>query len=149
MRSHHSPFPAELRSGFTGLNYFEPDPAYVVDARLEAAEAQTLDVPRTDGDVVQYECVGTLRFTLPTGAARLALYRTGDDHWLPVRDATNGLTTYPAGRYLDPDDPTFLDFNLLYNPFCAYNEAYACPLVPTENHLPVALSVGERYFEDP
>lgn len=145
MRSHHSPIPADVRSGFIGLNYYPPDPAYVVDATLTPDDSDaTLEVERTGGDSVVYDRVGRLDFMLPTGPARLDLFERDGHYWLPLRDATSGPETYGAGRYLDVDDPTFLDFNLLYNPFCAYSERYSCPLVPPSNVLAVPVRVGER-----
>ncbi len=79
----------------------------------------------------------------------LALYDTGHPgYFLPFRDRTSGSETYGAGRYLDiepSDDGTAtIDFNEAYNPFCAYNDAYACPLPPPENWLQVRIEAGER-----
>ncbi len=74
--------------------------------------------------------------------------------FLPFGDATNGATTYAAGRYLldtvkgadlgSGEGTLVLDFNFAYNPSCAYNERWVCPLAPNENRLPVAIQAGER-----
>jgi uncharacterized protein (DUF1684 family) len=68
--------------------------------------------------------------------------------FVPFLDATSGTTTYGAGRYLDLDpeaDGSYvLDFNLAYQPYCAYSAAYSCPLTPHENRLAVRIEAGER-----
>ena len=74
----------------------------------------------------------------------------GDGLFLPFKDQTTGKETYAAGRYVDldgPDDgPFVLDFNLAYNPSCAYGEPerFQCPVTPAENRLPIAVTAGER-----
>jgi uncharacterized protein (DUF1684 family) len=84
-------------------------------------------------------------------AVSLALYDSGHPgYFLPFRDATSGKASYGAGRYLDiepnSDGTVTIDFNLAYNPFCAYNDAYSCPLPPTENWLQVPIEAGEKDF---
>jgi uncharacterized protein (DUF1684 family) len=77
----------------------------------------------------------------------------GESLFVPFRDKTTGQQTYPGGRYMElhaegdlKDGETVpLDFNLAYSPFCAYSEAYECPLPPQENWLEVAVAAGERY----
>jgi uncharacterized protein (DUF1684 family) len=72
--------------------------------------------------------------------------------FLPFRDKTNGKTTYGAGRYLDisfpASDSIYLDFNKAYNPYCAYDDRWSCPLVPFENHLEVSILAGEKKYRD-
>jgi len=69
--------------------------------------------------------------------------------FLPFRDATSGVETYGAGRYLDvdpePAGTVVVDFNMAYNPFCAYDDASSCALPPYENWLPVPIRAGERH----
>ena len=69
---------------------------------------------------------------------------------LPLRDATSGKETYGAARYLDieqrPTDEYVIDFNLAYNPYCAYSEDYVCPFPPRENWLSVPIRAGEKNF---
>ena len=82
--------------------------------------------------------------------AQLAIYKgkEQEDLFLPFRDATSGNETYGAGRYLEPEELStgeiVVDFNLAYNPFCAYSENYSCPLPPFENHLKVPIRAGEK-----
>lgn len=152
-----SPIPAAERAGFVGLRYFDPDPTYRIEAPLfEHDDPETITVETTHDGERRYRNVGEFRVTLDGTDVTLQAYRAaGDDHrlWVPFRDATNGETTYPAGRYLDLQDPDHrtetgawvLDFNAAYNPYCAYAEAYECPLVPIENWLDVSVRAGEKY----
>ena len=101
--------------------------------------------------------VGHVHFSVAKNAAELAVYWLegyGGGLWLPFADATNGAATYGGGRYLYDtikgadlgvaDHDIVLDFNYAYNPSCAYDERWSCPLSPPENRLPFAVSAGER-----
>ena len=74
-----------------------------------------------------------------------------DNLFLPFADATSGNETYGAGRYLEiemqNEGQLLVDFNYAYNPYCAYNENWSCPLTPAENRLSVAIRAGESLFE--
>jgi hypothetical protein len=111
----------------------------------------------TDGEQDYLEA-GEFRFAVGGRDVRLQGYRrpAGDDGlWLPFRDETNATATYGAGRYVDLDPETdrladgrwVVDFNRAYNPFCAYSDAYECPLVPMENWLEVSIEAGEKRYE--
>ncbi|MFZ9005138.1 MAG: DUF1684 domain-containing protein, partial [Robiginitalea sp.] len=71
--------------------------------------------------------------------------------FLPFTDDTNGVETYDGGRYIDlriPEgDSILIDFNKAYNPYCAYNPSYSCPLVPPANHLPLSIPAGVMAFK--
>jgi len=75
----------------------------------------------------------------------------GAELFLPFADATSGHETYSAGRYIDPhmlpDGRVEVDFNYAYNPYCAYNERWSCPLTPAENRIKVEVRAGEKNFE--
>jgi len=136
---------------FRGLHYFEPDLDYRLVVPLHKESAETLRIPRTGGDVVEYTRVGFFDVDLPEGKGRLAAYRSpahGDQLWVPLRDATSGKETYGAGRYLEArplrDGNWLLDLNGAYHPYCAYDEGYTCPMVPFENHLDFPVRAGER-----
>lgn len=151
----HSPLPPDQREEFSGLDYFPPDPAYRVEATFEPDERreEITVMTSTDGEKVYYQW-GELYFTLSGDELCLQAYRSTPDeerYWVPFRDETNGTETYGAGRYLDlgaeerlDEDTWVLDFNRAYSPFCAYSEAYECPLVPIENWLDVRVEAGER-----
>ncbi len=151
-----SPIPAEDRPGFDGLRYFDPDPNYRLELDLhEHDEVTELRVETTQDGEQTYLRWGEFRFEADGVETSLQAYKPSpeaDRLWVPFRDATSGEETYGAGRYLDledPDDRTddgkwILDFNRAYSPYCAYSDAYECPLVPSENHLDVPIRAGEK-----
>jgi uncharacterized protein len=157
-----SPIPERDRPGFAGLRYFPPDPALRVAAAVEAPESGGVFVMQTsDGRDREYERYGLLRFTVGGQEYHLTAYRTPDADedeplFVPFRDAQAGRETYGAGRYLEIRPPhaaggageqeVVIDFNLAYNPYCAYSPAYSCPLPPAENTLPVAIRAGEMTY---
>jgi uncharacterized protein len=154
---------AGQRSRFAGLTWFPYDPEARVTAELrppQRGQELAVDTGGEDG-VVRYRRVG--RLATPYGD--LTLFWTlgyGGGLFLPFRDATAGGQTYGSGRYLtDTVKGTWgrglvhdggrltLDFNYAYNPSCAYNARWACPLAPPENHLPVPVEAGELAYPDP
>lgn len=150
-----SPIPRGERAAFDGLDYFPPDAAYRFELPLhEFAERDTLTVETTRDGERTYHRWGQFRFDLEGQERTLTAYRSDPDEerlWVPFRDGTSGEETYPAGRYLDldPGDRTddgrwVLDFNRAYSPFCAFSDAYECPLVPVENWLDVRVEAGEK-----
>ncbi|MFI1992178.1 DUF1684 domain-containing protein [Actinoplanes sp. NPDC020271] len=154
-----SPIPVEERPGFTGLRYYPANEAAIVDVPVRPAEGElTIDTGGPDG-VVRYTRAGILE--TPFGELTLwwiAAY--GGGLFLPVRDGTCGSSTYGGGRYLtDTVKGTHgrgvawlgsarvrLDFNYLYNPSCAYDPRWACPLAPPENRITAALEAGEKTY---
>ncbi len=102
--------------------------------------------------------VGTLEFSYQGKTYRLQIYKffSGDPEsaqhlFLGFTDETNGTTTYGGGRYIDlkenPENHYVVDFNLAYNPYCAYNPQYSCALPPAENHLPFPVRAGEKLLK--
>lgn len=156
LRDHpRSPLPRALREDFDGLDYYPPDPDYRFELELNVdPDKKDVVVDTTQGGERHYRRWGTFTFQLHGETRTLAAYRSapGEDRlWLPFRDETNGDTTYGAGRYLDLDeddrqgDAWVVDFNYAYSPFCAYSDAYECPIVPQENRLDTRVEAGERY----
>lgn len=153
----HSPIPEELRGGFTGLVYFPIDDSYTVEAEFVPSEStEVIKLHTTKNDLRDVVRAGTLTFTLNQTECSLTAFRfVGSDDqsfFLPFTDATTGDETYGTGRYIDleiNEDATdyVIDFNEAYNPYCAYNPNYSCPLVPEENRLPVAVRAGEKAWE--
>jgi uncharacterized protein (DUF1684 family) len=159
--AHHpqSPVPSGQRDGFRGLSYFPSDPAAVVECELRAATGSlALDTGGPDG-VVRYHRVAIA--LTPYGPLSLWwIDAYGGGLFLPVRDGTCGTESYPGGRYLtDTVKGTFgrgfvrlpggrarLDFNYLYNPSCAYDARYACPLAPPENRIAWPIQAGEQAY---
>ena len=157
--AHHgqSALPPERRAGFAGLSYFAFDPAGRVLADVEAADRRRYDVPSSDGATMAFERIGIARFALDGTPCQLELYWLlgyGGGLFVPFADATSGTETYGAARYLLDtvkgsdlgmrDGRLVLDFNLAYNPSCAYDPRWACPLAPPANRLDVAVRMGER-----
>jgi uncharacterized protein (DUF1684 family) len=161
-----SPLSDEARARFKGLVYFDPDLGYRVTTRLEPAEAGEPLVIDTGGDdgIITYRRAGWLRFELGGQDCRLTVFSLvgyGGGLFLPFRDGTSGRETYGGGRYLfdtvkntdglsldfragSPD--VTIDFNFAYNPSCAYDARWACPLAPRENWLRVPVQAGEKVF---
>jgi uncharacterized protein len=156
-----SPLPADARAGFGGLAYFPHDPALRTEAALEAEpDGPELVIPTSTGAPTRFRRVGTVRPELGGRPVPLAVYWLegyGGGLFLPFRDALAGRGTYGGGRYLldtvkgadlgtSPDgERLVLDFNCAYNPSCAYDPRWSCPLAPPENRLDVAVAGGERH----
>jgi uncharacterized protein len=124
-----------------------------------APAALALTLPNSGQDALSFERVGSVEVPFRDGPRRLSLFwMTGytGGLFLPFRDATNGTETYPAGRYLLDSAKSadlggdissgrlILDFNFAYQPSCAFDPKWACPLAPPENRLDVAIRAGER-----
>jgi len=150
-----SPVPAEQ---FAGLEFYPIDRGYRFELELQDHEdVETLTVETTAGGTQEYLRWAEFEFELGGEQRTIQAYRADPDDdrlWVPFRDDTNDEETYGAGRYLDlePDSHRLadgrwvLDFNEAYNPTCAYNEAYECPLIPMENWLDVRVEAGERAY---
>jgi uncharacterized protein (DUF1684 family) len=150
-----SPLTATQREQFRGLAYFPENPALVIHAELEESDDHAkVSMPTSDGALQIYRRAGRVRFAIDGREGRLTLFASDPDHglFLPFRDGTSGRETYGAGRYLDVGAPTggrvVVDFNYAYNPSCAYNEQWSCPLPPAENWLSVPIRAGEQRFQD-
>lgn len=155
-----SPLDGDARAAFTGLDVATYDPAFRFDAEVLAAPGRRLDVPTGTDGVVPFEEVGRVVLDGLGTLSLWALRSYGGGLFVPVKDATAGQAggTYGGGRYvLDTIKGADLgsssdggaarvvvDLNFAYNPSCAYDPAWACPLAPPENTLRVALPVGER-----
>lgn len=152
---HHpqSPLTPEQRRDFAGLEYFPENDALRLEVKIERFEGQSQIVMQTStGGVQEYVHYGRFKFQVDGKDTELTIYQ-GDDgyYFLPFVDSLAGKETYPAGRYLEPEplpgDRFLVDFNLAYNPYCAYNEMWSCPITPAENRLKVPIRAGEKLFE--
>lgn len=155
----NSPLTPAQKLAFDSLSYFAPAINYRVSAHLRrTAAAPTLALPRNDGGTDAYRAWATADFTLPGQGQpqhvqllqKVSPAGAQEPLFLPFADATNGHGTYGGGRYLDLPVPAdgaeeiTLDFNLAYNPYCAYNAGYTCPLPPAQNRLTVPVPAGEQ-----
>lgn len=151
-RAPDSPIRAEDRPGFDGLDYYEAVPALRFELEPMAADGAPITVQTSDGQERVYTREATVSFSVDGADTTLTLYGTSHSsgYFVPFRDATSGSETYGAGRYLDLEPPhdgrVTIDFNLAYNPYCAYNDAYSCPLPPGENWLTVPIRAGEKDY---
>jgi uncharacterized protein (DUF1684 family) len=150
-----SPVPPGEREAFDGLDYFEPDPDYRVEAAVTVHDQpEPVEMETSDGRTVRYERVVTFQFELDGESRELHGYRQNPDDaiFVPFRDRTTGQQTYEGGRYmelehdgeLDDGEDVTVDFNLAYSPFCAFSETFACPYPPEENWLETTIPAGER-----
>jgi len=151
--SHHSPLLPEQKADFHGLRYFPPNSALDLVVTLEMfPEKRTLEMQTTTGEVRTYVRLGRFAFEVEGQAASLTIYQADYGAFLPFVDSLAGVETYGAGRYLEPEelgDGRFhVDFNLAYNPYCAYNENWSCPITPAENRVNVPIRAGEMTYEE-
>ncbi|MCC9175332.1 DUF1684 domain-containing protein [Arthrobacter sp. zg-Y179] len=155
-----SPLPEDTRRRFRGLRTARYDPAFRFEAVIDDAGAgEKMEVATGTDGVVPFTRLGTVS---ADGVGSLAVWHLdsyGGGIFIPVRDATSGVDggSYGGGRYLldtikgadlgtgDLPGSLILDFNFLYNPSCAYDEAWACPLPGPDNTVDAALQVGELY----
>ena len=152
-----SPLKPENLKTFKGLSFFPVDSSFVVVAKLKRTNTSNFFEMKTSTTRLSKERVfGILSFKIKGLDYSLKVYQSessvlesSDYLFLPYLDATNGLTTYGGGRYIDltiPDgDHIWLDFNKSYNPYCVYNARYSCPIVPRENFLPIKVEAGVMY----
>jgi hypothetical protein len=158
-----SPVPHQRRAGFLAA-HFDYDPALRFAVAIEPAppaapEWPALQLPNSGADSLAFSRLGRVEIFFPDGPRTLAVFWMAGyagGLFIPFRDATNGRETYGAGRYLvdgaksadlggDPVAATLiLDFNFAYQPSCAFDPRWACPLAPPENRLDLAIRAGER-----
>jgi len=149
-----SPVPRDRRQVILPLSYFPPDPAYRVPAALEPdpETGRVIQMLTSTGQQRATQVMGVLQFVLNGQRLKLEAFAeegsNGRRLFVPFADATSGRETYGAGRYLDLDRTAtgiyVIDFNTAYNPYCAYNPTYDCPVPPRENRLAVAIRAGEK-----
>ncbi len=150
-----SPLEAGQRKAFARLSYFPENPELRFDLPLErVARAERIVLATSTGDQQEYVLVGRIRFPVQGQEAALQVYvpAGGGGYFIPFVDATAPAESYGAGRYLEPeelaDGRLHVDFNLAYNPYCAYNDLWSCPLPPRENRLAVRIEAGEKKFHE-
>lgn len=166
-----SPVPPAARATFRAL-HFPADPALRFEVTVEPdapdgahaaskhslAATPLLRLPVSAGGSMAFRRIGRVSIPFPAGRRWLSVYWMegyAGGLFLPFRDTTNGQETYGAGRYLldaaksadlggSLDGTLRLDFNFAYQPSCAFDPAWACPLAPPENRLDLPIRAGER-----
>lgn len=151
---HHpqSPLTHEQKHAFKGLHYFSENPSLKFEVVVdEFPTKEKITIQTSTGDALTYDRFGRFQFIVDGEAAELSVYSSGKEFFLPFTDALAGKETYGAGRYLEPHPlgkgKFLIDFNYAYNPYCAYNENWSCPITPAENRLKIAIRAGEQAFE--
>lgn len=142
---------------FKGLDFFQIDSNYIVNAEIVSIKnAKKINLSTSTGSKLNVIKYAELNFMINVHEYKLFVYKYVDSNdyppnhlFLPFLDKTNGDETYAGGRYLDlfqeSEEKIIIDFNNSYNPLCAYNELYSCPLVPTENFLDISIKAGVKY----
>jgi uncharacterized protein (DUF1684 family) len=151
-----SPLPPDRREGFEGLAYFDYDPALRAFAEVEGAPHERREIATSGEAPYAFTRFARARFELADAEQSLDLYWLegyGGGVFLSFADATSGSETYGACRYLldtvkgadlgERDGRLLLDFNFSYNPSCAYDARWVCPLAPPGNRLAAAVRGGE------
>lgn len=156
-----SPLKDNDRKVFEGLEFFKSDSTYVVKATLERTpNSEWFNMKTTTSRLSKERVFGILTFELKGKQYTLNIYQGKDTMkqeglenylFLPFLDETNGNETYGGGRYIDTNIPEgnimVVDFNKSYNPYCAYNDKYSCPIVPRVNYLRTKIEAGVKVFE--
>ncbi|MGB0522087.1 MAG: DUF1684 domain-containing protein [Flammeovirgaceae bacterium] len=149
-----SPLDKKQKLIFDSLSYYAPNPAMRIQADLERLdENEVINLKTTkDGGVEQYIRWAKATFQLMGKEHEVVLLKKADQvnkkmlH-LFFKDLSSGNETYGGGRYVDiePGKTTcMIDFNMAYNPYCAYNDFYICPIPPRENYLDIEIQAGEK-----
>ncbi|MEO8134441.1 MAG: DUF1684 domain-containing protein [Betaproteobacteria bacterium] len=164
--SHHteSPLSGAQLAAFKGIDYYPYDPAWRLTGTIDrGGEPEQFDIDLADDGMLRCSRAGVVRFRYGQDDLALAVYWMegyGGGLWLPFGDTTNNDQTYGGGRYLydsikgadlgvgsgPSGDTMLLDFNFAYNPSCAYDHRWSCPLAPSANRLPLPVRAGERAF---
>ena len=156
-----SPLKDKDRNKFKGLDFFKFDSTYVVQATLtRTPDEKPFKMKTTTERLPEYVKYGVVTFELHGENHQLNIYQSlgllddpeyEDYLFLPFLDNTNGETSYAGGRYVECRIPKgnnlTIDFNTAYNPYCAYNEKYSCPIVPRENYLDAKIEAGVKAFK--
>ena len=156
LTSDHSPLLPGDKDRFDGLAYYPVSRDYVFETVIQRHESPREFMMNTSKGIPRKMLtIGYVEFDFAGKKNRLEVYApadtTNDEPYLfiPFTDATSGNETYGGGRYLDfstETDSIMLDFNYAYNPYCAYNPGYDCPIPPAENHLDIAVRAGEKNY---
>jgi uncharacterized protein (DUF1684 family) len=157
-----SPLIAEDLAQFKSLDFYPiNEKAFVVAQFIRTKDEKPFGMPTSTARKPVYVKYGEARFQMEGKEFKLNIYRNiefskkeeyKDDLFLPFSDLSSGKESYIGGKYIDLKIPTgntiVIDFNLSYNPYCAYNHKYSCPKVPMENDLAIEIKAGVKKFHD-
>lgn len=154
----NSPIPTEEKASFKKLNYYKPNIKFRKEAAFTRFDQATHFLMKTSTDrLPEYSLYGVVTFSHKGKKYSLNVYQNIElvkkpgyqQHlFVPFNDETNGKETYGGGRFLDLTETgaatMLIDFNLAYNPYCAYNHKYSCPIPPESNNLKIRIKAGEK-----
>ncbi|WP_100844327.1 DUF1684 domain-containing protein [Flavobacterium sp. 5] len=157
-----SPLATEDLAHFKSLDFYPiNEKAYVVAQFIRTENEKPFGMQTSTARKPMYVKYGEVHFQMEGKEFKLNVYRNiefskkeeyKDDLFLPFSDLTSGKESYIGGKYIDLKIPTgntiVIDFNLSYNPYCAYNHKYSCPKVPLENDLAIEIKAGVKKFHD-
>lgn len=145
------------------LDYYTPDYNWKLEAIIVLTPNDSVfQMPTSSGKTKPYKRYGIAKMQHAGKTFELSIYQNQnflndpelkDYLFIPFLDATNGETTYEGGRYIDlrlyeiKNGVAVIDFNLCYNPYCAYSSGYNCPVPPSENRLKISIEAGEKKFK--
>ena len=143
---------------FKGLPFYKIDSQYIVTVKIERIDdSKPFKMKTTTDRRPEYLVYAVATFKIKGESHQLNIYKSYgtskpeyEDHlFLPFTDETSGNDTYGGGRFIDlrmtKGNEMVIDFNQAYNPYCAYNHGYSCPIPPTDNHLKVRIEAGVKY----
>ena len=159
-----SPLKKKDLKNFKGLDFFPVDSSFVVKATITRIKnAKVFEMPTTTDRKPLYKEYGILNFKINNTPLKLTIYQDQENLnyeeykdllFLPFTDGTSGITSYGGGRYMNislnditKNNQVILNFNNTYNPYCAYNDKYSCPITPRKNHLSIEINAGIKDFK--
>ena len=161
-KSDDSPLTEEDKGEFRELDFFTINKKFRVIASFERtpdAEPFVMLTSKERKEPPMYVKYGYLYFSIDGKDFKLEAYQNlkykdheeyGKELFIPFSDLTNGFDSYGGGRFLDilipESDEIILDFNKAYNPYCAYNHKYSCPIPTKANHLELKIEAGVKAF---
>lgn len=157
-----SPLTDEDFKVFKALEFYPIDEKFMVEAKfVRTPKEKVFKMKTSTTRLPEYKKYGELFFQIDGKSFKLNVYQNielskkegyEDYLFLPFSDLTCGKESYIGGRYIDMRIPktntVTIDFNKAYNPYCAYNHKYSCPIVPLENDLPIEILAGVKKFHD-
>ncbi|MDF1611879.1 DUF1684 domain-containing protein [Stygiobacter electus] len=155
-----SPFNLKSKVEFHDLNYFDVDPKFVFSSKLYFYDKKdTITIFGTKGEPRNVLRIGYLKINYEGKDYKVNVYESQTIngniyHSIWFTDLTTNNETYGVGRYLDfelNEDPNYIykvDFNLAYNPYCAYSAEYSCAIPTKEDYIPIKILAGEKKFHD-
>ena len=148
----NSPLSEEQKKNFQGMNYFPENTDLDLVIEVERFEQQEeVQLETTTGEARTFTRYGRFTFEVDGQEVGLTIFSGDKGYLLPFKDSLAGIETYPIGRYVEirqlRDGRFEINFNMAYNPFCAYRDGFSCIITPDENHIDVPLRAGEMVFE--